>query len=165
MPLRPPGAAVRTAVLAPRVLRSSLGDEWPLAQASRSAGAEHRHNSGAILCPGGKLADEGLGFGSALRRDWMGLPVRADPSAVIQIGRDRLYPGWAQFPPLGAGMSGLRSGWIVSRPGSAGKGDKENPHSPGRDDGRRAKGNQPWRPSPNLMASVNGRASALSFRV
>jgi hypothetical protein len=27
-------------------------------------------------------------------------------------------------PPLGAGMSGCTRGWVVSRPGSAGKGDK-----------------------------------------
>ena len=50
----------------------------------------------------------------------------------------------------------------VPRSGSVAKGE---PHSPGRDDGRKTAGNQPWRPCPNLMASVNGRASALSFRV
>src|ERR1019366_1965418 len=68
-----PGA-VRTAVLAPRVLRPSLGDELPLSPSfAQRRGQSTRNNSGAILCPGGELADEGLGFGSACHRDWMGI--------------------------------------------------------------------------------------------
>jgi hypothetical protein len=40
-------------------------------------------------------------------------------------------PVLGTIPPLGAGMSGLHWGWVVSRSGPAGKGDKENPTVPG----------------------------------
>jgi hypothetical protein len=67
-------------------------------------------------------------------------------------------PVLGTIPPSGHGheraVLGLGSVPLRDLPAKGGIG--KPPHSPGRDDGRRAQGNQPWHPCPNLMASVNG---------